>query len=119
MLKAALTWGIPRSPSWEHMSCSDPRLGWPGDPGEALRSIRSLWSSFPCWAMEGCALYSGLTLMFLKSCAASLVRWFALHPTAVQTATERDPGAPAGSADFTVLPGQGPAHSCLKPHLIS
>ena len=45
--------------------------------------------------------------------------WFALPPTATQTAAERDPGALTGSADFTVLPGQGPTCSCLKPRLIS
>ena len=56
MLKAALTWGMPRSPSWEHVSCSDPRLGWPGDPGEAVRSIRSLWSSFPVLGRGGLCL---------------------------------------------------------------
>ena len=102
MLKAALTWGLPRSPSWEHLCpaqtrnpggwgtggalCpimslwSSPSLAQTLDPGGwgtggALCPIRSLWSSaFPCWAGEGCALYPGLTLLSLKSCPASLVK---------------------------------------------
>ena len=45
MLKAALTWGLPRSPSWEHL-CPAQTLnpgGW--GTGGALCPIMSLWSS--------------------------------------------------------------------------
>ena len=49
MLKVALAWGLPHSPSWEHL-CPAQTLdpgGW--ETGGALCPIRSLWSSaFPC-----------------------------------------------------------------------
>ena len=128
--------------------CSDPRPGWLGDWGK-LSAPLGLCGPPPSpaqtldlggWGTAGSSLphqvsvvlrlpllgRGGVCLVPGTDSAVSEVvsgqpgqGWFALHPTAIQTATERDPGALTGSADFTVLPGQGPTRSCLKPRLIS
>ena len=148
MLKAALTWGLPRSPSWEHLCpaqtlnpggwgtggalcpirslwssafpCSDPRPGWLGDWGGSLPHQVSVVLCLPLLGRGGVCLVPGTDSAVSEVVSGQPGQgWFALHPTAIQTATERDPGVLTGSADFTVLPGQGPTRSCLKPRLIS
>lgn len=72
----------------------------------------------PCWTGERCALYPGLTPAVSAVSGQPGQGWFALHPTAIQTATERDPGALTGSADL-LCQAKGLPASCLKPRLIS
>lgn len=102
------------------MSCSDPKPRRLGDWGSSLPHQVSVVLRLPLLGRGGVCLVPGTDSAVSEVVSGQPGQgWFALHPTAIQTATERDPGALTGSADFTVLPGQGPPRSCLKPRLIS